>query len=104
MTDSCAKRYRTLPIIVEAFQAPAAKDTYPEWFVKAIEDNKIRMKWWDEGMPVYLCTPRGEIEISRDDWIVRSPDGEIRLVSKESFELMYEKVDVTVGNLTYSDA
>lgn len=79
------KKYRKKPIIVNAMQWTG--NNYEEILVFSkgncyLEDNGY----------LYLETPKGDVRVKKDDYIVKKNKDEFYLYKKEIFEQTYEEV------------
>ena len=84
------------PVIVEAVQVSFNRDTckwefsdLPIWLMDALDDGTVEANGWEDGWSFYVKTGYGVLHGDDKDYITQEPDGELRVVKRESFETMY---------------
>lgn len=89
----------TKAVIVEAVQVSFNKDTckwefsdLPIWLKDALDDGTVEADGSEDGLSFYVKTGYGILHGDDEDYIVQEPDGELRVVKRDSFETMYRDV------------
>ena len=93
-------KYRTKPIVIEAFQwlADSEKDpeSWPDWLSDAMEAGAISAgttsSMYRVGPSWFIHTLEGEHRVSENDWIIRGVVGELYPCQDNIFRLTYEAV------------
>jgi hypothetical protein len=87
-------KYRSKPIVVEAFQwtGDAGQTEDPMWIVKAMNAGKVAIRRRQIGGNLYMNieTQTGKAQASPGDWIIKGADGEIHPCKPEVFAATYE--------------
>lgn len=86
-------RYRKKPIVVEAYQLPAAGEDVPDSFEQWCEEVNFHgfVSDRDEGMIVE--TTQGPIRADPGDWIIKGVTGEFYPCKPDAFAATYDKVE-----------
>lgn len=91
-------RYRKKPVEIEAFRlTDDAEMIAPEWFTRAVEDEKVCIdrSLLDGHMHVYGCTIEtleGRMRARLGDYIIQGLRGELYPCKPDIFAKTYEKV------------
>ncbi|MCW6094735.1 hypothetical protein LAV60_16295 [Clostridium sporogenes] len=86
-------KYRTKPVIIEAFQYFEGKTSIMDLHrafgksVRFVFPLKIRHDGW------YIVTLEGEMKISNGDYIIKGVNGEFYPCKLDIFEKTYERVE-----------
>ena len=82
-------KFRKRPIIIEAVQWKATKESWDE--IMAMGD--ISWKPGEMGGETfYITTLEGDMKVSKDDWVIKGVAGEFYPCKPDIFEATYEPV------------
>ena len=86
----------TKAVIIEAVQVSFNRDAckwefsdLPTWLMDALDDGTVEADGSEDGLSFYVKTCYGMLHGNDEDYIAQEPDGELRVVKRESFETMY---------------
>ena len=88
-------KYRKKPVVIEAYQLPAAGVPWPDEFYEWANEVGFGIhQWWDSGYGegLYVKTLEGTMKADPGDWIICGVNGEFYPCKPDIFEATYEPV------------
>ena len=104
--------YRRKPLVIEAFQMTAdraeSRDDWPEWLEEAYQKGlgyardvpvPAALRCFSDGdeSEVVIDTPRGQVAVNEDDWIIRATADDLYPCPPKLFADTYENIPKGTG-------